>query len=316
METTTNLVEHRQVRKRSNLWDRITYHKYFYLMLLPIITWYVIFCYIPMYGLSLAFKTYDFSKGITGSPWIGIQNFRDILNDSQYVNSLMNTIIISFGKLIFHFPVPILLALLINQIARQKLKKIYQTIFTFPHFISWVVLGGIITNILGSQGVFNQIMGLFGFESMSILTDPALFRPLIYITHIWKEIGWDSIIYLAALAGINPELYEAADMDGANGLQKVLHVSWPGIKSTVAILFILTVGLMMNVSFDQIYNLYSAPVYIVGDTVDTYILRTTMSVGSNFGLLAAAGFIKSVASMFLLLFANYVVKKFGEQGLF
>ncbi|MEC0228925.1 ABC transporter permease [Paenibacillus alba] len=316
METTANLVVNRQVRKRSSLWERILYHKYFYIMLIPVITWYVIFCYVPMYGVTLAFKTYDFSKGIAGSPWSGIQNFKDILNDSQYLNALKNTIIISFGKLIFHFPIPILLAFLINQIAGQKMKKLYQTIFTFPHFISWVVLGGIITNILGSQGVYNQIIGLFGFESSSLLTSPSFFRPLIYITHIWKEIGWDSIIYLAALAGINPELYEAADMDGASGLQKIGHVSWPGIKSTVAILFILTVGLMMNVSFDQIYNLYSSPVYEVGDTVDTYILRTTMSVGSNFGLLAAAGLIKSVASMFLLLFANIVVKKFGEQGLF
>jgi len=316
MQTTTNLVMKRQVRNRTSLWRRIVYHKFFYIMLLPILAWYIIFCYVPMYGVTLAFKTYDFSKGITDSPWIGIQNFKDILKDTQYLSSLKNTIIISFGKLIYHFPVPIILAFLINQVASQKLKKIYQTVFTFPHFISWVVLGGIITNLLGSQGVFNQIMGLFGNEPVSMLTDPAYFRPLIYITHIWKEIGWDSIIYLAALASINPDLYEAADMDGASGFQKMWHVSWPGIKSTVAIMFILTVGLMMNVSFDQIYNLYSAPVYGVGDTVDTYILRTTMSVGSNFGILATAGLIKSVASMFLLLFANYVVKKFGEQGLF
>ncbi|OAS14918.1 ABC transporter permease [Paenibacillus oryzisoli] len=316
MATTTKLVLNKPIQERSSLWRRIVFHKYFYIMLVPILAWYVIFCYIPMYGLTLAFKTYNFSKGIGGSPWAGLQNFTDILNDRQYIVSLKNTVIISLGKLVFHFPVPIILALLLNQIVGQRMKKLYQTVLTFPHFISWVVLGGIITNILGSQGVYNQIIGLIGWDPSSPLTNPEVFRPLVYLTHIWKEVGWDSIIYLAALAGINPELYEAADMDGAGSFKKMMHVSWPGIKSTVAILFILNVGLMMNVSFDQIYNLYSAPVYEVADTVDTYILRTTMSVGSNFGLLAAAGFIKSVLSMMLLLMANYVVKRFGEQGLF
>lgn len=303
-------------RKRSHLWNQLSYYKYFYLMLLPVIAWYIIFCYIPMYGATLAFKTFDFSKGILGSPWVGLQNLKEILADSQYVHAFKNTIIISCGKLLFHFPLPIILALLLNQMGRSKMKKIYQTAFTFPHFVSWIVLSGIITNILGSQGVFNQLLGYLGHDSASPLTDPSLFRPLIYVTHIWKELGWDSIIYLAALAGINPELYEAAEIDGANRWQKMVYISWPGIRSTVAILFVLTAGQMMNVSFDQIYNLYSAPVYDVGDTIDTYILRTSFSNSGNFGLMSAAGLIKAVANMTLLFLANYAVKKSGEQGLF
>jgi putative aldouronate transport system permease protein len=304
------------IRKRAHLWNQIIYYKYFYIMLLPVMAWYIIFSYIPMYGATLAFKTFDFSKGIMGSPWNGLNNIKDIVKDTQYLDALKNTIIISMGKLIFHFPIPIILAILLNQIAKTKLKRIYQTVFTFPHFISWVVLAGVITNILGSQGVFNQLTGYFGLEPSSPLTDPASFRPLIYITHMWKEMGWDSIIYLAALAGINPELYEAAEMDGASRFQSILHISWPGIQSTVAILFILTVGQMMNGSFDQIYNLYSSPVYSVGDTIDTYIFRTTFSNGGDFGLLSAAGLIKAILNMALLFIANYTVKKIGEQGLF
>lgn len=253
-----------------------------------------------------------------GSPFIGLQNFVSMLSDASFWIAFRNTITISLGKLIIHFPLPIILALILNELTRGKIGKFFQTVFTFPHLISWVVLAGIITNIFGSNGLFNQMIGVLGIKAFSPLTNPDTFRPMIYITHIWKEIGWDSIIYIAALAGINSELYEAAKIDGANRLNRVFHVSWPGIKSTVAILLILAIGNSMGIgsSFDQIFNLYSAPVYKVADTIDTFIYRTTFTTGANFGYMTAIGLFKSIINLSLIVLANTAVKKFGEEGLY
>lgn len=299
-------------------WNTMVQYKYHYLMVLPVILWYILFCYVPMYGVTLAFKSFDFSKGILGSPWIGLENFRTIMNDQEFWNAFQNTLIISLAKLFIHFPLPIILAIVMNEFSRNRARQFFQTIFTFPHFISWVVLAGILTNILSNDGVFNQLLGLFGKEPISPLVDETSFRPMLYITHVWKEIGWDSIIYMAALAGINPELYEAAEIDGASRFQRLLYVAWPGIKSTVAILLILTVGHLMSVgsSFEQIFNLYSSPVYSVADTIDTYIYRTTFTVGADFGYMTTVGLIKSVINLVLLVIANMTVKKMGEQGLY
>lgn len=293
-------------------------YRYYYLMVLPVIAWYGIFCYLPMYGVTLAFKSYNFNLGIMGSLWVGFDNFITMMSDFSFWIAFRNTIIISLGKLVFHFPLPIILAILINELTRGKVAKFFQTVLTFPHLISWVVLAGIIINIFGSTGLFNQIINQFGFQSVSPLTNPDTFRPMIYITHIWKEIGWDSIIYMAALSGINPELYEAAKIDGANRFHRIIHVAWPGIKSTVAILLILAIGNTMGIgsSFDQIFNLYSAPVYGVGDTVDTFIYRTTFTTGANFGYMTAIGLFKSAINLIMIVTANTVVKKLGEDGLY
>jgi len=296
---------------------QIKIYKFYYVMVLPLIAWYIVFCYIPIYGITLAFKTYDFSKGILGSPWVGLANFKELFVDLGFRNALQNTLILSLGKLLFHFPVPLILAILLNEVAKSKLKKFYQTVFTFPHFISWIVLSGIIFNIFSQNGIYNQLIGLFGWESTSVLVDKQYFRPLIYVSHIWKEMGWDSIIYLAALAGINPEYYEAAHIDGANRFQRILYITWPCLRSTTAILLILSVGSIMNgVGFDQIFNLYSSPVYDVADTIDTYIYRSTFGVGMDFGYSTAIGFVKSGVNLILIWIANVTIKKLGEDGLF
>ncbi|MGO4374055.1 hypothetical protein AB4Z21_25495 [Paenibacillus sp. MCAF20] len=198
------------------LWKTMLQHKYFYLMVLPVLIWYAMFAYAPMYGVTLAFKTFDYSGGILGSPWIGFEHFQKIWSDADFQTAFKNTIIISLMKLLINFPMPIFLAILLNEFSRKTAKRFFQTVLTFPHFISWVVLAGIITMILSRDGVVNQIIMSLGFESIAPLTDSESFRPLLYLTHMWREVGWDSIIYLAALAGINPELYEAAEMDGAN----------------------------------------------------------------------------------------------------
>lgn len=303
--------------KRS-LGKAIVQHKYFYLMVLPVVIWYILFSYGPMYGIILAFKTFDYSAGIWGSPWIGFDHFKTLASDMEFRNVFKNTLIISFTKLIIHFPLPVILAMLLNEFSRNRARKFFQTVLTFPHFISWVVLAGVIMNIVSTDGVYTQILSLFGVEATSPLTDVDSFRPLLYITHIWKEIGWDSIIYMAALAGVNPELYEAAEMDGASRMKRIIYVAWPGIKSTVAIMLILAVGnsLGQGSGFEQIFNLYTAPVYSVADTIDTYIYRTTFTTGADFGYMTALGLLKSVINLLLLYLANTIVKRSGEQGLY
>jgi len=306
------------VTRNPSILKTIAYYKYFYLMLIPVIVWYAVFAYAPMYGITLAFKSFHYGKGIIGSPWIGIQNFVDLTSDTAFWNAFKNTVIISLGKLLFHFPTPIILAILLNEMYFRRAKKVLQTLLTFPHFISWIVLAGIMTNILGQSGVVNQIISTFGGDSIPFLSDASIFRPVIYGSHIWKEIGWDSIIYIAALAGIPVELYEAAKIDGANRWQQIRYITWPGIRPTVAILFILYIGQMLNVgsSFDQIFNLYSSPVYGVADTIDTFVYRTTFTTGANFGYMTAVGFLKSGINVIMIYLANKLVSKAGEQGLF
>lgn len=287
-------------------------------MVLPILIWYALFSYAPMYGVTLAFKNFNYSKGILGSPWAGFEHFHTLLTDPEFRSAFFNTIIISVMKLIIHFPMPIILAIVLYEFSRNKMRRFFQTILTFPHFISWVVLAGIITNILSRDGIYNQIIMLFGGDPSSPLADEGAFRPILYITHVWREVGWDSIIYLAALAGINPELFEAAEVDGANRFRRLVNIAWPGIKSTVAILLILHVGQMLSqgASFEQIFNLYSSPVYSVADTIDTYVYRTSFTTGGDFGYTTAVGVVKSVISLVLLWAANSFAKRMGEQGLY
>lgn len=304
--------------EKSSLLKRIFRHRNYYLMLLPAIAYYVIFCYLPMGGVTLAFKSYNFSKGIFGSPWVGLRNFELLLTDKGFLIALKNTLILSICKTLIHFPAPIILAILLNELSKNKLRKVYQTFFTFPHFISWIVLSGIVANMFSQNGIYNQISSLFGVsQSLSPLVSTESFRPIVYISYVWKEMGWDSIIYLAALAGINPELYESASIDGANRFQRILHITWPCIRSTTAILLILNIGqIMSGVSFDQIFNLYSSPVYSVADTMDTYIYRETFTAGMDYGYSTAIGLIKSVVNMVLVVVSNKIVTALGEDGLF
>lgn len=311
-----------EVRKKqlftSQRWYKMKNDSLLYLIILPVIIWYIMFCYVPMGGLVLAFKQFRYDMGLWQSPWVGMQNFQMMFQDTEFWRAFKNTLIFSGGRLVFHFPVPIILAILLNEIRSQKLKKFYQTVFTFPHFISWVVLAGILTNMFASNGIINQVLGSLGFSTLSPLVSESGFRPFIWLSNIWKQLGWDSIIYLAAFAGIDPGLYEAASIDGANRWQKIIHVSWPGIRNTVAIMFILAVGQMMThgANFDQIFNLYSSPVYSVADTIDTYLFRKSFVMGGNFGYTAALGLFKSCIGIILLTSANKIVSRYSENSLF
>lgn len=299
----------------SNLGKQIIKNKYIYLILLPGVMYYIIFSYVPMYGIQLAFKDFMINKGILGSPFVGLDKFKYVLADDLFWRAFKNTLIISFGKLIFVFPVPILLAILINEVSDGRFKKFMQTVFTFPHFLSWVIVSGIVLNIFNSTGAINNLISTLGFEKQNFLVNLFLFRPLLFITEAWKETGWSSIIYLAAITTINPEIYEAAVLDGANRFQKIFHITWPGIKSTVVILLILTIGSTMTSGFDQIFNLYNPVVYAVSDIIDTYIYRVTFQGSTDFGFSTAMGLFKSVINFALLLSANKIAKKLGNEGL-
>ena len=311
-----------QIRKDGSRFKKLLIavwkHRFYYLILLPLIAWYIIMCYVPMYGLQLAFKDYKFNLGITGSPWNNFAHFKALWQDAEFWSAFRNTLIISLGKLVFHFPLPIILAIVMSELSNPKLSRFFQSVFTFPHLISWVVLAGIVTNLFSNSGAINQILVALGFDAFSPLTSTKYFRPMLYITHIWKEIGWDSIIYMAALTGISSELNEAAVIDGANRFQRKWHISLPGIKNIICILLILQIGNTMGIgsSFDQVFNLYSAPVYSVADTIDTFIYRKTFAVGCNFGYTTAVGMLKSVINVILIVAANSIAKKMGEEGLY
>jgi putative aldouronate transport system permease protein len=290
-------------------------HRYLYILLLPTVLYYLFFQYLPMYGVILAFKEFHIKAGILRSPWNGFDNFKDLLNQVEFWQAFNNTVIISLGRILIEFPVAIILALLINEVAKAKFKKFYQTVYTFPHFISWVIISGIMFNFLGDSGVLNQIIASLGFEKYQFLTNPDLFRPILFLSNMWKELGWSAIIYLAAIAGINPELYEAAYVDGANRFQQLKAITWPSIRGTAGILLILAVGNAMNGGFEQIFNLYNPGVYKTGDIIDTYVYRSAFRDGLSFGVTTAIGLFKAVINFALLYSANYVVKKMGEEGL-
>ena len=290
--------------------------RYIYLLLLPGVIFLIIFNYIPMYGITLAFKKYMVSDGILGSPWIGFVNFEKLFRLPDFWRAFFNTIIISLQRLVFEFPVSIILALLLNEVRNIFAKRFMQTVFTFPHFLSWIVVTGITINLLADNGLINVILVTLGHEKQSLLSTPSFFRALLYITSNWKGAGWVAIIYLASITSINNELYEAAVIDGANRFKQTLYVTWPGIRSTVAIMFILAIGNTMNAGFDQIFNMYNAAVYSVADIMETYIYRRAFSTGSDFGAATAVTLFRAIINFTLLISANWIIRIFGEEGLF
>ncbi len=289
-----------------------------YVLLIPVLAWYLIFCYAPMAGVTLAFREFRYDTGLWHSPWVGLKWFKKMFEDPDVWRAIRNTVIFGLGRIAFQMPCAVALALLFNEIRNAKFKKCVQTLVTFPHFISWVVLSGILINLFASNGVINQLLGFLGLDGISPLASKTGFRPFVWLSGIWKEVGWDSIIYLAAITSIDPGLYEAADVDGANRFQRIWHITLPGIRGTICIMLILSVGsLMTNGSFDQIFNLYSEPVFAVADTLDTFIFRKSLiSGGMNFGYSTAIGLFKSVIGVIMITISNKIVTKCGETGLF
>ncbi len=291
-------------------------NRYLFFMFVPVILYYLIFHYGPMYGVLLAFKKYNFAEGIWGSPWAGLENFREMFRGQYFIRAFVNTLLISTYKLVFGFPAPILLAVLFNEIYNKHFKKIIQTVSYLPYFLSWVVLAGIIKEILSpSVGPIGFIMNAVHLTPINFLADTSWFRGVMVATGIWKSTGWQSIVFLAAISGINTELYEAAIVDGASRLQRIIHVTIPCIFPVITIMFILNTGSIISDDFDQIFNLYNAAVYQVGDVISTYVYRVGLA-NMEYSYGTAVGLFKNIISLFLVLLTNAIVKRTNEYSLF
>jgi putative aldouronate transport system permease protein len=269
-----------------------------------------------MAGLQLAFKQFNAMRGIWGSPWTGFDNYSFVVRDPVFWRAMRNTITISLQRLVFQFPVPVILALFINELSAKKYKRVLQTIYTFPNFLSWVIISGIMFNLLEANGLLNTDLQAFGQKPVAFLTSTRLIRPLLYITENWKSAGWVAIIYLAAIAGIETEQYESATIDGASRLQKMLFITLPGIKETIIIMFILAMGGIMNAGFDQIFNLGNVAVQNEIDMLDFYIYRITFQGRADFGFSTAISLLKGVVNFAFLIAANQAAKAVTKTGLF
>ena len=300
---------------KKSFWTTLIKYKEFYLLALPAIVWYIVFSYLPMGGLSLAFKDFKAKLGIWGSPWIGWDNFELLFRDPAFFNSVKMTLWINFVELLLCFPMPILLAILFNELRMNRYKRVLQTVFTFPHFLSWVIVGSLLKNFLSMDGVINGMMSSLGMDRYSFLGDKTLFRPIIYMSSIWKEVGWDSIIYLSAITGIDAQQYEAAEIDGASRIQRIFYITLPSILPTVAIMLILRMGSMMGGHFDQIFNLQNDVISSAAETLNLYIYRITFRRTPSYGFSTAVSLFSSVINMILLVTANKISEHFGGMGL-
>lgn len=292
------------------------YKKYFslFIMFVPAIIYFFVFKYVPMYGVTLAFKDYNISKGIMGSEWIGLEHFEKLMRTSTFTRSVRNTIIISFGKILFGFPAPIILALLLNEVRNLKFKKVVQTISYMPHFLSWVILAGVFNQFFSpSTGVINYIIGLFGVEPIYFTASNDWFRTVVIGTDVWQGVGWGTVVYIAAISGISPEYYEAAECDGATRFQKIFRITLPLLAPTIAVLFILRVGGILDAGFDQIFNMYNQAVYETGDIIDTYVYRVGMG-SMQYDRATAVGLFKNAIGFCLVVITNFVSKKLSGSG--
>jgi putative aldouronate transport system permease protein len=287
-----------------------------YLMIVPGVLFFLLFRYIPMGGLILAFKDYDPISGFANSPWVGLDNFRRLFTDQDFWLLLRNTFVLSGINLFFFFPVPIIMALLLNEARLPWVKKIVQTTIYIPHFVSWVVVAGITVVLFATQdGGINKLLVQQGLPRIELLTDPSYFRFLFLSQNIWKEMGWSAIIFLASLAAVDPGLYEAAYVDGAGRLRQMWHITLPSLRSIAVILFILRLGQVMDVGFEQIYLMQNPVNLNVSDVFDTYVFRVGVQQG-QFSYSTTVGLFKSVVGLALVMTFNKLAKKFGEEGVY
>ena len=290
-------------------------HRALLLMLIPAAIYYILFCYKPMYGLLIAFKDFRILDGIMGSPWVGFKYFNQAFSSTEFWRALQNTLILSVYKLIFTFPAPILLALLLNEVRNLTFKKTVQTMTYLPHFISWVVLSGVLINFLSpSVGPVNALIKSMGFDPIYFVGNKNYFRSVLIFSSIWKEVGWGTIIYLAALTSVDLQLYEAAKLDGAGKFKQTIHITLPSIANVVIIMLIMAVGTIINDDFDQIFNMYNPAVYSVSEVISTYIYKQGLEQ-AQYSYSTAVGLFKNVIALCLVLGTNFFAKKIGDYGL-
>jgi putative aldouronate transport system permease protein len=288
--------------------------KYLYLMVLLPLAYFVLFHYIPMYGITLAFKDFDIGKGIMGSPWVGFKYLEEFFSNRYSWVVVRNTIVLRLWQLAIGFPAPIILALLLNELRTIRFKRIVQTSSYLPHFISLVVVAGMVISFLASDGPINSLIKRFGGQAVPFMQRPEWFAPVFTISGIWQHAGWASVIYLAALTGISLELIEAAVIDGAGRWQRLLHITLPGIAPTVTIMFLLRIGQLLTVDYQMVLLLYSPAIYETSDVLGTYIYRRGI-VGADFSFATAVGLFQAVVGLVFIVGANWIAKRVGDTSL-
>lgn len=299
-----------------HLGGRMWRHRWLYFLLILPLTYYIIFRYIPIYNAQIAFKDFYALKGVEGSPWIGFQHFQTFFKSYYFNELIINTVFFSLAKLVFGLPLAIILALIVNESRIVLFKSFVQTVVYLPHFLSWVIMLGLLIPLLSpSSGLFNEVIKSLGGQPIAFLTSPKWFRQVVILSDIWKETGWSTILYLAALLGINPDLYEAAEVDGASRLRRMWHISLPGILPVIVLITLLRLGNILDGGFSQLFVLYSVPVYSVGDIIDTWVYRSGV-LDFQFSLATAVGLFKGVIGLILILVANQAAKRIAQQSLF
>lgn len=301
-------------RKGNYILLDIKRNKYIYIMLLVVVAWYVIFCYVPMYGAIIAFKDYSIGKGIFNSPWVGFKHFVSFFSDINFMRVVRNTFLINIYDILWGFPAPIIMALLLNEVRNQYFKKTIQTLSYLPYFISMVVVCGIIVDFTSTNGIINQLLSNFGFEKVNLLSKSEFFRTVYISSGIWQNVGWGSIIYLAALTNISPELYESAVIDGAGRWKQLIHITLPGIASTIIVLLILRMGSIMSVGFEKIILLYNPLTYETADVIASYVYRKGL-LNADYSYSTAIGLMNSVINFLFLVVSNWLSRRYTESSL-
>ncbi len=305
-------------QRKISFWEKVKKdfkkHKWIYLMAVPMIFYFIVFCYMPMYGVIIAFKNYNIRLGILGSEWVGLKYFKEFFNNYYFLRLLKNTLLMSLYDILWAFPAPIILALLLNEIKNNFFKRTVQTVTYLPHFISSVVICGMIVDFTRTDGLINHILSYFGVPASNLLARPELFRTINISSGVWQSIGWGSIIYLSALSSIDTALYEAATIDGAGRWKQMWHITLPGIVPTVVILFVLRIGSLMSVGTEKILLLYSPLTYSTADVIGTFVYRKGL-LSMQYSYSTAVGLFESVIGFILLILANKVSKKLTENSL-
>lgn len=315
MESETSKMKNVHGVARQNILSQYIKHKGLFLMFVPVLLYYIIFCYIPMGGIVIAFKDFNLIKGIWGSEWVGFDNFRELFTTPSFYEILRNTLWISLLRLVFGFPAPILLAILLNEVSHARYKKAVQTISYLPHFLSWVILAGVFQRLLSpSSGAINAVLAKLNMNSVYFLGDSHWFVPTIIVTGIWQSVGWGTVIYMAAISGIDMQLYEAAMLDGAGRLKQILYITLPCLVPVITITLILNTGGILNAGFDQIMNLYNESVYDVGDIIDTYVYRRGLE-GMQYSYSTAVNLFKNAIGLMFVLLSNKIAQKMGDHAL-
>ena len=300
--------------RRHRLWKTILQHKYLYMMLLLPLVYYIVFCYWPMYGLQIAFKKYNVRKGIEGSPWYGFTYFQKYLTDPYFWKVVRNTLLINVYSLIFSFPAPILLALLLNELRSERYKKLVQSVSYLPHFLSTVVVCGMIVNFLSNSGPINDFIERLGGQRIQFLMMPQYFRTIYIFTGIWQNVGWSSIIYFAAISNTDPQLYEAAIIDGAGRFKQAIHVTLPSIIPTITIMLIMQVGSLLSLGYEEIILLYTGSTYETADVISSYVYRKGI-LGADYSYSTAVGMFSSVIGLIFIYGANRFSRAVSENSL-